>query len=48
MLIVLFVPETYSPVLLRRKAILLRRETGDDRVSRTRNSFLIGNPIDTS
>jgi len=30
-LIVLFVPETYAPVLLRRKAIKLRKETGDDR-----------------
>jgi MFS family permease len=26
-----FVPETYSPVLLRRKARQLRRDTGDDR-----------------
>ena len=26
-----FVPETYAPVLLRRKAIKLRKETGDDR-----------------
>jgi len=30
-LILLFVPETYAPVLLRRKAIKLRKETGDDR-----------------
>lgn len=30
-LIVLFVPETYHPVLLRRKAIKLRGETGDVR-----------------
>ncbi|GAD99243.1 MFS transporter [Paecilomyces variotii No. 5] len=30
-LIVLFVPETYHPVLLRRKAQRLRKETGDDR-----------------
>ena len=30
-LIVLFVPETYHPVLLRRKAIKLRKETGDER-----------------
>lgn len=29
--IVLLVPETYHPVLLRRKAIKLRAETGDDR-----------------
>ncbi|KAI2040865.1 hypothetical protein LOZ16_002298 [Ophidiomyces ophidiicola] len=29
--IVLFVPETYHPVLLRRKATRLRKETGDDR-----------------
>ncbi|QSS57017.1 MFS multidrug transporter [Histoplasma capsulatum var. duboisii H88] len=29
--IALFVPETYHPVLLRRKAIRLRRETGDER-----------------
>ena len=26
-----FVPETYAPVLLRRKAIKLRKDTGDDR-----------------
>ncbi|TKA82819.1 hypothetical protein B0A55_01046 [Friedmanniomyces simplex] len=26
-----FVPETYAPVLLRRKAVKLRKETGDDR-----------------
>jgi hypothetical protein len=31
-LIVVFVPETYAPVLLRKKAIKLRKETGDDRV----------------
>ncbi|KAJ9318965.1 hypothetical protein DTO271D3_553 [Paecilomyces variotii] len=30
-LIVFFVPETYHPVLLRRKAQRLRKETGDDR-----------------
>jgi hypothetical protein len=30
-LIVLFVPETYHPVLLRNKAIALRKETGDER-----------------
>ncbi|KAK0313742.1 hypothetical protein LTR01_001999 [Friedmanniomyces endolithicus] len=30
-LIFFFVPETYAPVLLRRKAIKLRKETGDDR-----------------
>lgn len=30
-LILLFVPETYAPVLLRRKAIRLRQETGDGR-----------------
>ncbi|KAL4874153.1 hypothetical protein BDV12DRAFT_159200 [Aspergillus spectabilis] len=30
-LLVLFVPETYHPVLLRRKAEKLRKETGDDR-----------------
>ncbi|KAI7028448.1 MFS general substrate transporter, partial [Hortaea werneckii] len=30
-LIFFFVPETYAPVLLRRKAVLLRNETGDDR-----------------
>ncbi|KEY81177.1 MFS multidrug transporter [Aspergillus fumigatus] len=29
--IILFVPETYHPVLLRRKAQKLRKETGDDR-----------------
>ncbi|EEH38102.2 hypothetical protein PAAG_01023 [Paracoccidioides lutzii Pb01] len=29
--IILIVPETYHPVLLRRKAIRLRRETGDER-----------------
>lgn len=32
-LILFFVPETYAPVLLRRKAIKLRQETGDNRVS---------------
>lgn len=26
-----FVPETYAPVVLRRKAIQLRKETGDER-----------------
>lgn len=31
LLIVFFVPETYAPVLLRKKAIKLRKETGDDR-----------------
>lgn len=31
-LIFIFVPETYAPVLLRRKAVKLRQETGDDRV----------------
>ncbi|KAK6439640.1 hypothetical protein LTR95_004153 [Oleoguttula sp. CCFEE 5521] len=31
LLIAFFVPETYSPVLLRRKAIKLRKETGDER-----------------
>ena len=31
LLIFFFVPETYAPVLLRRKAIKLRKETGDDR-----------------
>ncbi|KAK0896578.1 hypothetical protein LTR57_022504, partial [Friedmanniomyces endolithicus] len=30
-LIFFFVPETYAPVLLRRRAIRLRKETGDDR-----------------
>lgn len=30
-LIVLFVPETYAPVLLRRKARQMRKETGDER-----------------
>lgn len=30
-LITLFVPETYKPVLLRQKAIKLRKETGDER-----------------
>ncbi len=30
-LIAAFVPETYHPVLVRRKAIKLRRETGDER-----------------
>ncbi|KAK3047591.1 hypothetical protein LTR09_010975 [Extremus antarcticus] len=29
--ILFFVPETYAPVLLRRKAIKLRKETGDER-----------------
>ncbi|EME89508.1 uncharacterized protein MYCFIDRAFT_185788 [Pseudocercospora fijiensis CIRAD86] len=31
LLLVVFVPETYAPVLLRRKAIKLRQETGDQR-----------------
>ncbi|EMC99669.1 hypothetical protein BAUCODRAFT_30045 [Baudoinia panamericana UAMH 10762] len=31
LLIFAFVPETYAPVLLRRKAIKLRKDTGDDR-----------------
>lgn len=31
LLIFAFIPETYAPVLLRRKAIQLRKETGDDR-----------------
>lgn len=31
LMILAFVPETYAPVLLRRKAIKLRAETGDDR-----------------
>ena len=31
LMILIFVPETYAPVLLRRKAIELRKETGDDR-----------------
>ncbi|KAF7185279.1 Efflux pump atB [Pseudocercospora fuligena] len=31
LLLVTFVPETYAPVLLRRKAIKLRQETGDQR-----------------
>ena len=30
-MIVAFVPETYAPVLLRRKAIQLRKETGEQR-----------------
>ncbi|KAK3678613.1 hypothetical protein LTR78_001911 [Recurvomyces mirabilis] len=30
-LILIFVPETYAPVLLRRKAVQLRKETGDER-----------------
>ncbi|KAL4998134.1 major facilitator superfamily domain-containing protein [Aspergillus recurvatus] len=30
-MLVLFVPETYHPVLLKRKAVKLRKETGDDR-----------------
>lgn len=30
-MIVLFVPETYSPVLLRKKARMMRKETGDER-----------------
>lgn len=30
-MIIIFVPETYAPVLLRRKAIQLRKETGDER-----------------
>ncbi|KAL4987530.1 major facilitator superfamily domain-containing protein [Aspergillus falconensis] len=29
--LILFVPETYHPVLLKRKAVKLRKETGDDR-----------------
>ena len=31
LMIILFIPETYHPVVLRRKAIRKRRETGDDR-----------------
>lgn len=31
LLILFFVPETYSPVLLRRKARQMRKDTGDDR-----------------
>jgi hypothetical protein len=31
MLLFFFVPETYAPVLLRRKARQLRKDTGDDR-----------------
>ena len=31
LLLFFLVPETYTPVLLRRKAIKLRKETGDDR-----------------
>ena len=31
LVLILFVPETYAPVLLRRKAIKLRKETGDSR-----------------
>ena len=31
LLIAFFVPETYTPVLLRRKAVKLRKETGDQR-----------------
>lgn len=31
LLIVFFVPETYVPVLLRRRAVKVRTETGDDR-----------------
>jgi hypothetical protein len=30
-LLVLFVPETYTPILLKRKAKRLRNETGDER-----------------
>ena len=30
-LITLFVPETYHPVLLRRKAQKMRKDTGDDK-----------------
>ncbi|KAL4735073.1 major facilitator superfamily domain-containing protein [Aspergillus similis] len=30
-MLILFVPETYHPVLLKRKAVKLRKETGDDR-----------------
>lgn len=30
-LLLLFVPETYNPELLRRRAVQMRRETGDDR-----------------
>ncbi|KAK4506913.1 hypothetical protein PRZ48_000646 [Zasmidium cellare] len=33
-LIALFVPETYAPVLLRRKAIKLRKETGEQRIEK--------------
>ena len=29
LMLLLFVPETYAPVLLRKKAIMLRKETGD-------------------
>ncbi len=28
---IFFLPETYGPVLLRRKAVRMRQETGDDR-----------------
>lgn len=28
---IIFLPETYGPVLLHRKAIRMRKETGDDR-----------------
>ena len=31
MLVLFFVPETYSPVLLRAKAAKLRKETGEER-----------------
>lgn len=31
LLVIIFVPETYEPVLLKRKAKRLRKETGDDR-----------------
>ncbi len=31
LLIIFFVPETYMPVLLRREAVKLRKETGEER-----------------
>ena len=45
MLVLFFVPETYSPVLLREKARKLRKETGDERwhapIDKTDRSILV-------
>lgn len=48
-LIVVFVPETYGPALLRRKAVDLRKRTGDDRVSLSRapGSCMLSNEATT-